>query len=352
MGFALNQVLHAGEEPVPVGMGSSIVAPCGAYPTADGQTAVLGITSDREWRRLTRDLLGRPELADDPRYAHNADRVRHRAELDQLAQNLVRRARPGRDPAPRRRRRDRQRPAQRGRRPRRAPAARGARTLAAGGLPGRARSRAAAAGARPRLGRRSPAGCPRSARTPRPSGPRSAGGRRPPVTAHAKGRQPVMLSAEEQAVVETVADWVDRRGPARRPGPGARQRLPGGAHRADEADGHLRAGDPRAVGRRAGVDALLRAGDRRAVPRLDEPGRRDGRAHRGGQAAARVRHQGAAGPLPAEDGDRGDPRDHGAHRARRRFRPAGDDDDGPPRRRGLRRSTGPRPGSPMPAGPG
>jgi crotonobetainyl-CoA:carnitine CoA-transferase CaiB-like acyl-CoA transferase len=84
MGFALNQVLHAGEEPVAVGMASSVVAPCSAYPTADGQTAVLAITSDREWRRLTRDLLGRPELADDPRYAHNADRLRRRAELDEL----------------------------------------------------------------------------------------------------------------------------------------------------------------------------------------------------------------------------------------------------------------------------
>jgi crotonobetainyl-CoA:carnitine CoA-transferase CaiB-like acyl-CoA transferase len=84
MGFALNQVLHTGEEPVPLGMASSVVAPCSAYPTADGQTAVLAVTSDREWRRLTRDLLGRPELADDPRYAHNADRVRHRDELDEL----------------------------------------------------------------------------------------------------------------------------------------------------------------------------------------------------------------------------------------------------------------------------
>jgi crotonobetainyl-CoA:carnitine CoA-transferase CaiB-like acyl-CoA transferase len=84
MGFALNQVLHGGGEPQPVGMGSPIVAPYGAYPTADGQTAVLGTTSDREWRRLTNDLLERPDLADDPRYAHNDDRVRHRAELDQL----------------------------------------------------------------------------------------------------------------------------------------------------------------------------------------------------------------------------------------------------------------------------
>jgi itaconate CoA-transferase len=84
MGFALNQVLHTGTAPEPVGMGSPAVAPYGAYPTADGQTAVLGTTSDREWQRLTRDLLGRPELAEDPRYASNADRVRHRAELDQL----------------------------------------------------------------------------------------------------------------------------------------------------------------------------------------------------------------------------------------------------------------------------
>jgi len=84
MGFALNQVLHGGGEPQPVGMGSPIVAPYGAYPTADGQTAVLGTTSDREWRRLTNDLLDRPDLAEDPRYARNQDRVDHRAELDQI----------------------------------------------------------------------------------------------------------------------------------------------------------------------------------------------------------------------------------------------------------------------------
>ena len=84
MGFALNQVLHTGEELEPVGMGSPTVAPYGAYPTADGHTAVLGTTSDREWRRLARDLLGRPDLAEDPRYARNVNRVRHRAELDQV----------------------------------------------------------------------------------------------------------------------------------------------------------------------------------------------------------------------------------------------------------------------------
>jgi itaconate CoA-transferase len=44
---------------------------------------VLGTTSDREWRRMAQ-LMGRPEFADDPRYAHNDDRVRLRDELDKV----------------------------------------------------------------------------------------------------------------------------------------------------------------------------------------------------------------------------------------------------------------------------
>jgi itaconate CoA-transferase len=81
MGFALNQVIHGGVEPQPVGMGSPMVAPYGAYPTADDQTVVLGTTSDREWRRLA-ELIGRPEMAEDPRFRHNHHRVAERAELD------------------------------------------------------------------------------------------------------------------------------------------------------------------------------------------------------------------------------------------------------------------------------
>ncbi|GEL25652.1 CoA transferase [Pseudonocardia sulfidoxydans NBRC 16205] len=83
MGFALNTVVHGGEL-VPVGLGSPTVAPYGAYPTRDGATVVLGTTNDREWRRLTEDLLGRPDLATDPRFARNEDRVGLRDELDAI----------------------------------------------------------------------------------------------------------------------------------------------------------------------------------------------------------------------------------------------------------------------------
>lgn len=82
LGFALNAVLHGGEAPVPVGLGAPTVAPYGGYRTRDGETVVLGTTSEREWHRLARDLLERPDLAADPRYARNPDRVARRAELD------------------------------------------------------------------------------------------------------------------------------------------------------------------------------------------------------------------------------------------------------------------------------
>ena len=82
MGYSLTYTRHTGVDQQPLGMGSPAVAPYGAYPTADGQTVVLGTTNDREWQRLARDLLGRPDLADDKRFLGNADRVEHRSVLD------------------------------------------------------------------------------------------------------------------------------------------------------------------------------------------------------------------------------------------------------------------------------
>ena len=84
MGYALNLARYGGFDLEPIGMSSPAVAPYGAYRTADGQTLVLGTTNDREWRRLAIEVLRRPDLAGDPRYATNSDRVARRAELDQV----------------------------------------------------------------------------------------------------------------------------------------------------------------------------------------------------------------------------------------------------------------------------
>ncbi|MGD6749667.1 CaiB/BaiF CoA transferase family protein [Streptomyces sp. BH105] len=82
MGYALTYTRHTGIDQQPVGMGSPAVAPYGAYATADDHTVVLGTTNDREWQRYARDLLRRPDLADDPSLATTADRVAARERLD------------------------------------------------------------------------------------------------------------------------------------------------------------------------------------------------------------------------------------------------------------------------------
>ena len=46
--------------------------------------------SDEDWPRLAR-LIGRPELADDPRFANRAARRAHRGEIDELVRSWARR---------------------------------------------------------------------------------------------------------------------------------------------------------------------------------------------------------------------------------------------------------------------
>ncbi|KMO80630.1 CaiB/BaiF CoA transferase family protein [Mycolicibacterium chubuense] len=82
MGYALTYTQHAGIDQEPLGVGSPAVAPYGAYPTRDGHTVVLGTTNDREWQRVAREIIDRPDLADDPRFATNPGRCAHRQTLD------------------------------------------------------------------------------------------------------------------------------------------------------------------------------------------------------------------------------------------------------------------------------
>ncbi|OJZ68677.1 CaiB/BaiF CoA transferase family protein [Mycolicibacterium diernhoferi] len=82
MGYQLTYTQHSGIDQEPLGMSSPAVAPYGSFGTRDGQTVVLGTTNDREWQRLAREIIERPDLADDPRFATNTDRCRHRDELN------------------------------------------------------------------------------------------------------------------------------------------------------------------------------------------------------------------------------------------------------------------------------
>ncbi|OAA20998.1 formyl-CoA transferase [Frankia sp. EI5c] len=59
------------------------VAPSNVYPTADGAEVLIAANQDTVFRRLAA-AMGRPELADDPRYATHGARGERQRELDQL----------------------------------------------------------------------------------------------------------------------------------------------------------------------------------------------------------------------------------------------------------------------------
>ena len=83
MGYALTYTQHSGIDQQPLGVGSPAVAPYGAFPTRDGHTVVLGTTNDREWQRVAKEIIDRPDLADDRRFRTNPGRCAHREILDE-----------------------------------------------------------------------------------------------------------------------------------------------------------------------------------------------------------------------------------------------------------------------------
>lgn len=70
--------------PRPMGSAVSYLVPDEAFPTLDRPLAVTA-SSRRQWRALC-DAIGRPELADDPRFARNPERIRNREVLIPILQ--------------------------------------------------------------------------------------------------------------------------------------------------------------------------------------------------------------------------------------------------------------------------
>jgi CoA:oxalate CoA-transferase len=63
-------------------------APYNVYPAADGHVAIH-IVTEGHWRNLLK-AMGREELADDPRFATNADRIAHMDETDAVVADWTR----------------------------------------------------------------------------------------------------------------------------------------------------------------------------------------------------------------------------------------------------------------------
>lgn len=73
---------RAGAVREPSGSTITGIVPTNTYPTQDGRWVIIGGNGDSIFQRLMR-AVGRDDLAEDPRLAHNSGRVTHQEEIDQ-----------------------------------------------------------------------------------------------------------------------------------------------------------------------------------------------------------------------------------------------------------------------------
>jgi len=69
---------EAGQPPQRMGLAHPSISPYGVFRSKDGKDILISIQSEREWRKLCAEVLGRPELPGDPRFASMVERVRNR----------------------------------------------------------------------------------------------------------------------------------------------------------------------------------------------------------------------------------------------------------------------------------
>lgn len=78
-----------GTPPRRAGARHNSIVPYGPYRVGGGRQVVFAVQNEGEWRRFCGEVLRRPELADDPRFAENEKRLRNRDELEPLIEEAL-----------------------------------------------------------------------------------------------------------------------------------------------------------------------------------------------------------------------------------------------------------------------
>lgn len=87
MGWAVSNWLIACQRPTPMGNDNIAASPSGTFRTRDGLINIAA-NKQQQFEALCR-VLGRPELAADPRFSARGARLRHRSELKQLIEQAL-----------------------------------------------------------------------------------------------------------------------------------------------------------------------------------------------------------------------------------------------------------------------
>src|SRR5919197_2143105 len=88
LNFQAEGFLLAGTVPRALGSAHPSLSPYRNFRCADGQWVFIAAANDRLWRRLT-SALGLGAMADDPRFATNVERVKHRADLERAVGDAI-----------------------------------------------------------------------------------------------------------------------------------------------------------------------------------------------------------------------------------------------------------------------
>ena len=82
MSFPLYYAFEEAPPPERTGSAHATIYPYGPFPVGDGGSVMLGVQNEREWISFCEQVLERPDVGRDPRYAGNAARSELRCELD------------------------------------------------------------------------------------------------------------------------------------------------------------------------------------------------------------------------------------------------------------------------------
>jgi crotonobetainyl-CoA:carnitine CoA-transferase CaiB-like acyl-CoA transferase len=88
LAFHAEGYVLTGAMPRPLGSGHPSLSPYRNFKCGDGQWVFIAAANDRFWGRLA-PALGLGELANDPRFSKNVDRVKHRVELEAILEKTI-----------------------------------------------------------------------------------------------------------------------------------------------------------------------------------------------------------------------------------------------------------------------
>jgi itaconate CoA-transferase len=88
MSYATYYTTYGGTAPPRTGASHATIAPYGPALTGDNKVVYLGLQNEREWKKFCDVVLQKPQLAQDPRFDSNANRVKNRPQLDEAMQEV------------------------------------------------------------------------------------------------------------------------------------------------------------------------------------------------------------------------------------------------------------------------